>query len=396
MKLLSILLMSLVILSSCGDNTDSITGNAGGSGNYTFQIVDSLVVDYLGAGLLADVSSDGNRFLIYDNQRTAFLVTNKEGAILHQFEKSGDIPDSPGSLFNPPSFYGNDQIALYATRGYFIFDFSGNLIKKVEDVTSRNMVISRNYPKAVYPITFQNQPAILSPNMDVLVRNPAKDNYYTENRAVQIVLTEADSITPMIPLEANSRYLDGKGYSAMKILPKYSYNENKLSVTYPKESRVYLYDLTSNGFVLDQILEMAPSEFHIDNGVDRESLDNSSGNSSFSFGSKMGEASVNASYHFGNTVIVEYNPGLPEDLREEAKLITTSEGSMTLVNPDNIPSNLWQVFVDGRKQTDGFLAPDVLGNFALGHGDDLWFSRGPSEEEELDYLIFYKVKLIEE
>jgi hypothetical protein len=396
MKLLSTLLISLVILSSCGDNTDSITENAGGSGNYTFQIVDSLVVDYLGAGLLADVSSDGNRFLIYDGQRTAFLVTDKEGTILYQFEKSGDIPDSPGSLFNPPAFHGTDQIALYATRGYFIFDFSGNLIKKVEDVTSRSMVISRNYPKAVYPITFQNQPAILSPNMDVLVRNPAKDDYYVENRAVQIVLTETDSILPMIPLEANSRYLDGKGYTAMKILPKISLNNNKLSVTYPKESRVYLYDYTSNGFELDQVLEMEPSVFYIDNGADRESLDNSSGNSGFSFGSKMGEASVNASYHFGNTVIVEYNPGLPEDLREEAKLITTSEGSMTLVNPDNIPSNLWQVFVDGRKQTDGFLAPDVLGNFALGHGEDLWFSRGPSEEEELDYLIFYKVKLIEE
>lgn len=396
MKLLSTLLIGLIILSSCGDNSETISENAKGSGNYTFNIVDSLVVDYLGAGLLADVSSDGNRFLIYDNQRTTFLITDKEGTILHQFEKSGDIPDSPGSLFNPPAFYGNDQIALYATRGYFIFDFAGNLVKKVEDVTSRNMVISRNYPKAVYPITFQNQPAILSPNMDVLVKNPAKDEYYTENRAVQIVLTETDSILPLIPLEANSRYLDGKGYTAMKILPKISFNNNKLSVTYPKESRVYLYDFTSNGFQLDQILELTPSVFHIDNGADRETVDNSSGDSGFSFGGKMGEASVNASYHFGNTVIVEYNPGLPEDLRKEPELITTSEGRMTLVNPDNIPSNLWQVFVDGEKRIDGFLAPDVLGDFALGQGEDLWFTRGPSEEEELDYLIFYKVKLIEE
>ena len=396
MKLLSTLLISLVILSSCGDNTDSITENAGGSGNYTFNIVDSLVVDYLGTGVLADVSSDGNRFLIYDGQRTAFLVTDREGTILHQFEKSGDILDLPGDLFNPPAFYGSDQIALYASRGYFIFDFDGILVKKVEDVTSRNMVIRRNYPKAVYPITFQNQPALLSPNMDVLVRNPGKDEYYTENKAVQIVMVETDSVYPYVPFEANSRYLDGKGYPAMKILPKYSYNENKLSVTYPKESRVYLYDLTSNGFVLDQILEMAPSEFHIDNGVDRESLDNSSGNSSFSFGSKMGEANVGNIYHYGSTVIVEYNPGLPESLRKAPEIITTSEGSMRLVSPDNIPSNLWQVFVDGEKRTDGFAAPEILGTLAVGQGKFMWFTRAYNEDEELDYLIYYKVELIEE
>jgi len=396
MKLLSILLIGLVILSSCGDNAETISEKAGGSGNYTFQIVDSLVVEYLGTGVLADVSKDGNRFLIFDGQRIAFLITDKEGNILHQFEKSGDIPDSPGNLFNPPAFYGNDQIAIYASRGYFIFDFDGILVKKVEDVTSRNMVIRRNYPKAVYPITFQNQPAILSPNMDVLVRNPGKDEYYTENKAVQIVLVETDSIYPYVPFEANSRYLDGKGYTAMKILPKYSFNENKLSVTYPKESRVYLYDLTTNGFVLDQILEMAPSVFHVDNGVDRESLDNSSGNSGFSFGSKMGEANVGSIYHYGANVIVEYNPGLPEDLRKAPEMITTSEGSMTLVSPDNIPSNLWQVFVDGEKRTDGFAAPEILGTLAVGQGKFMWFTRAYNEDEELDYLIYYKVELIEE
>ena len=396
MKQLSILVLSILILSSCSDNAESTAENEGGSGNYTFQIMDSLVVDYLGSALLADVSKDGNRFLIYDSQRTTFIITDKEGTILHQFDKSGDIPDNPGSLFNPPAFYNESQIVLFATKGYFIFDFEGNLIQQMEDVTSRSMVISRNYPKALYSFEFQNQPVLLSANMDALVGNPAKDEYYTDSRAVRLVFPEMDSIAPLVPFEADSRYLDGTGYSQMKVLSKLTYNENKLSITYPKEARVYLYNLTSNGFVLGQTLEMNPAVFHVDKGADRTSLDNSSGNSGFSFGSKMGEASVNAAYHFGNTVIVEYNPGLPEDLRREPEMVQTSEGAFTLVNPDNIPENLWQVFVNGEKKTNGFLAPDVLGNFVLGQDEELWFTRGPSEEEELDYLIYYKVELIEE
>ncbi len=396
MKLLSIALLSLAMLSACNDDSESAAEDATGSGNFSFQIVDSLVVDYLGTGVLADISKDGSRFLIYDGQRTAFLITDKEGTILHQFEKSGDTPDNPGSLFNPPAFYNEEQIVLNASKGYFFFDFEGNLEKKIEDATSRSLVISRNYPKALYSINFQNQPVLLSSNMDALIGNPAKDEFYANNRAVQMVFTQTDSISPQIPFEENSRYLDGTGYSPMKILSKFSFNENKLSVTYPKEDRVYMYNLTADGFVLDQILEMAPEVFYVDKGKDRTSLDNSEGNSGFSFGGKMGEASVNGSYHYGNTVIVEYNPGLPEDIREEPELVTTSEGSMTLVNPDNIPSNLFLVFENGAKRTNGFLAPDVLGAFALGQGNFMWFSRGPSEEEELDYLIFYKVELKEE
>ncbi|WP_332911457.1 hypothetical protein [Algoriphagus boritolerans] len=73
---------------------------------FEFEIYDSLVVDYLGNLYLADISKDGDTFLLIDHQHDSIFVTDQKGKIVSRFAKKGEGPGSyKGTRNNLPQFF---------------------------------------------------------------------------------------------------------------------------------------------------------------------------------------------------------------------------------------------------------------------------------------------------
>jgi hypothetical protein len=147
MKKLTLSLLSLIVMAtflfSCGGNESTAEEPAlSDASELTFEIVDSLAIDYLGQLAFCDITPDGSKVLLYDRQRGAFLVCNKAGETLHSFNKSGETPDFPGMLSSNPVFFGNDQILGSGRNSLYFYDFDGNLVNKVtEEAPSSGMFI---------------------------------------------------------------------------------------------------------------------------------------------------------------------------------------------------------------------------------------------------------------
>ncbi|WP_373497110.1 hypothetical protein [Aquiflexum sp.] len=101
--------------------------------SYELEILDSLVVDYIGAMEWSHISPDGQHFLALDPQKADVLLIDRNGEIRTVINKTGDKPDAVGpNLSGRPQFRNDEEIALLGSKGMFIFGLDGNLKESIK------------------------------------------------------------------------------------------------------------------------------------------------------------------------------------------------------------------------------------------------------------------------
>ena len=358
---------------------------------FKFEIVDSLTVDYLGMPFLCDFSPNQERVLFFNGRNTEFIITNSEGEIIAQFSKEGDIPDNPGSLADRPIFYDNNTIVVHGQKGIWAYNFEGENVWKIEREQPLGFWFSKNTGRSMYLMDPQHYFTVI--NYDQLVIDASTDSLYDNLRALKIVNRNAKSIEPIIPLESFSRFLDGKGYQPSSMLPSNHVSGNEMVISYPKEDLIYLYDWKNESFQLKDTFSLTIEPFYLDEGKERKSLEGQNG---FVMGGKVGEAEVRGAYLMDEgKVLVQYNSGVKESERQEPKMKKTSENSITLSMPDNIPKDLFQMYKDGKKYGKPFRSSIEIASLLYVDGDFLWFNKDQvALDVEDDYAVFYKTKLV--
>jgi hypothetical protein len=96
-------------------------------------------------------------------------------------------------------------------------------------------------------------------------------------------------------------------------------------------------------------------------------------------------------------VYTSYNPGVKMEDRARAQINRQGESmEIMLASPKNSPPDRFQYFKNGQKIGNDFEKPKFLAGIAMGEDSHLWFNRNiTDDEEESDYIIFYKVRPVE-
>jgi hypothetical protein len=386
---LIISLSTCLIFASCSSN--NVTEKVADSDiEFQFEIVDSLLLDYLGTPLLCDFSPNKERILFYNGRNTEFIITDASGEILNQFSKEGDIPDNPGTLADRPIFYNDSTIIAHGQKGIWAYNFVGENVLKIEREKSLGFWFSKTFSRSMYLLDPNEYFTVI--NYDQLVINASNDSLYENQTALKIVNGQTKSIKPTIPLESFSRYLDGNGYQPASMLPSNHVNKNTMVLSYSKEDLIYLYEWKDQTFQLADTFSLGIEPFFLDQGKDRESFEGQNG---FSMGGKVGEADVRGVWLVNdNQVLVQYNAGIKESERLEPKMEKIGENSMRMVNPDNIPDDKFQLYKDTEKYGISFSSSKALSSLLYIDGDFIWFRKNNEAlGVEDDYAVFYKTKL---
>lgn len=379
-----------IIISSCSSETAN--ENLSDSDiEFKFEIVDSLLVDYLGMPFLCDFSPNKERVLLFNSRNTEFIITDAEGEIISQFTKEGDIPDNPGSLADRPIFYDNNTIVAHGQKGVWAYNFTGENVWKIEREEPIGYWMSKNNGRSIYLLEPQHYFTVI--NYDQLAIDASTDSLYENQCGLKIVNRKEKSIEPIIPLESFSRYLDGKGYKPSDMLVSNHVKGDQMVISYPREDMIYLYEWKNESFQLSDTFSLNIQPFYLDEGKDRESM---KGNKGFTMSGKVGEAEVRSAFLLdGGKVLIKYNSGVKESERQEPKMKKTAENSITLSMPDNIPKDLFQVYKDGKKYGKPFSSSIEIASLLYVDGDFLWFIKDSDAlEVEDDYAVFYKTKLV--
>lgn len=132
MRLFFTLLLMPIFLFSC-ENEEATNNNAElSNATIAVELVDSVMVNYLGYLMLSDIDEASGQFLFFDPSRTLFLLTDKNGQTISEFTKLRDSPDFAPIIGFPPFFIDAEKIGVLSMKKLFVYSLSGDLIESLE------------------------------------------------------------------------------------------------------------------------------------------------------------------------------------------------------------------------------------------------------------------------
>jgi len=362
----------------------------------SLKIIDSLDLHILGDPLITSVSESGNSFLFYDFVSRDIVVTDSDGKIQRQFNKSEDTPDSYEFMVEAPGFVGEDQLAIVGMAGIFLYDTAGNMIKKIDHPETLGGGGFMAFPgKSVETVILNGRTYLVTRSVRSRDTYPGEQQYYDTFKHLELVDIAQEKSIEIIPFEQNSRFLDGMGYYESDFWPALETKDDKLYLALAGEPSLYRYSLSSKGASLDTLIQLTIPGFQIIEGTPR---------AEFAEGNVMlngSTSSIQNIHILGDKLILNYYGGIStEDNAELSKLYEANkmeEAEEMYFKLDSQVSRGMLVFDLESLAFLGnlpLLKNADLESFASG-GGYLWMQKNRSVEAEEDFLRIYKVKLME-
>jgi hypothetical protein len=374
---------SLLFLSCSGPNSQSEVSSSNRE-SYGLEILDSLVVDYIGMMAWSHISPDGNNFLAIDQQKSEILLIGKNGEIKSNLNKTGDQPDAIGpNLAARPQFRNNNEIALLGSKGLFIFGFDGNLKRSIKpDFDPISNLVIQN----------ADQFQFIDENHAVAAygaRNPEGAGFYTEASGTKLELIDLENeiFTGTLPYPKSSRFNSAETFPITNSIPVFRANEKGIYLAFKNEAIIFQYDWENTENPKNEInLKIEP--FHLMKGKDPKSVDKEVIRfdvRDFAYGA------LNNIFIAGDRIILSYSPGLSdEEYNQITEGISDFQESFSAVGKKN-KSVLAVINSDGLPIT--IEIPDYLGKLEFVDKEgNLWFSPNKNEVER-DYEVLFKTKL---
>ncbi|WP_339877071.1 hypothetical protein [uncultured Algoriphagus sp.] len=383
----------IAFISSCSEKTEKADPQ---HLSYEWTVIDSLDLNILGNPIMSSVNNSGTRLSFYDYPSSETIITNSNGDILNKFSKKEDTPDAYGFKLELPIIWGEDKVILIGMNGIFIYDLSGNMIKKIDHAEIMGSGGSMSFSGLTAKIVSLDDKEYL---MTKSFRNrdtyAGEQKFYDSYKAVELVDTETGKMQDFGPFEPESKFLDGMGYVQSDYAPAYHVSNGKLYLSHATDPTLYIYDFSSEDAILDSAIHLDIPDFFEIEGLPR---------SEFSPGSMTingGTAAIRNILVLDGKILVHYYPGIDPKIIEEARALWSSgkeeeggavyakgaanikPGIMVFDEKDN--SYLGTVDFPVGVNKDGFMADK----------ESLYFQRTPNPEVEEDFLRVYKMKLTE-
>jgi hypothetical protein len=378
--------LAFILAFSCNSKEESNIEIPLSEQNLEFEIYDSLVVDYLGNLYLADVSQDGETFLLGNDITDSIYLANSNGEIVSKFKRSGEGPgDYRLSRVNPPQFLNDSEIIIAAWKGFYCYSFSGEFTRSFEleynptssliDRYNNKMVIMGN--QIFYPWEGRNADSI----------GIQGKSFQLQTRRVEVLELATNTFISQIPFPEKSKFkTDQKAYWNLYYNTKLASMGDSLYVTFRNEPKIFVYhqnQLSTPFTVLNipfkEFIEKSPKDTDEMGVLDMK---------------EMYGGSINLILPIGNQdFLINYSRGLSND--EFDQLSSASGGVNEKFYQDVRKVNTfgWILF-DGKTISNLIEKKPEIGNLGkFISKEEIWFTPNYSEVEK-DYVVLYKTRLV--
>lgn len=351
-----------------------------------FEIYDSLVVDFLGNLFLADITKDGEAFLLIDQQTDTLFVTDGEGTILSKFKRLGDGPGFyKNSRLSLPSFLSTKEIIVPAQRGFYLYSLSGEPTRSF---------LPEYVPYISLITKFSNNMVIHDDNVFYPWQGRLSDEIGVDGKEFQLATHQVEVLdinigefSPAIPFPESSKFKTGeKTFLNVNYHTLIASSPDTLYVAFRNEPVIYGYsfsDLTTPSSVYPIPFE----EF-----IQKDPKDEAH------FGTyDMKDIYVGAIQNLHPTekqrFLLTYNRGLTDQEYEEIIPLQSSDPEEFRRMLKKI-NTFGQVLFDGESISKVIEKPESLGfTFKFISEEEIWFTPD-FEHIEKDYSVIYKTRLV--
>jgi|GEM_PF-3043698 len=373
----------LAILWSCA-SSESEDGNRNYNKALELEIIDSLVVDYIGLLSWSHISPNGQKFLAMDHQRSEIILIDHEGQVIQTLQKTGDQPESIGpNLMGRPQFRNNEEIALLGVKGLSIFDFSGNLREqfKPDFNPAMNFIILN-----ADVFQFKN------PEYAVALlggRNSEGSGFYesVEGTKLEAIDLNSGTYSAIIPFPENSRFNTSEIFPVTNTIPVLRTTKEGLYIGFKNEPKLFYYTWEDLNTPSKEI-QLQIDNFQLMKGKDLKSVDRdviSFDTREFAYGA------INHLYWVNGQLLVGYSKGLSD---EEYQLATEGiDDFQEMFNAIGRKNKAEWALVAEDGSLNPVEIPDNLGRIEfVDQEGNLWISPNRNDIER-DYEVLFKARL---
>lgn len=367
-------LVTLFFIWSCGSseekkNTDLLT--------WELEIVDSIQADYLGT--VDGVEFKNGKGVIFNFKENKLIEFDESGKILH--EKSYTI-DGPEKVFYPVQLRYTNEGRLYGASFIgWLYEFNPNLSFKRE-IKLPFLTEAKDGGGNLRNLDqWKDQLILWYPGRDGT--NPYDPFFFRDHFLLEKVDPKTGNAEPLIRTPTTSRYASDKYFERTWV--NFGVLGDTLYMTLTNEPLIHLYDLAQNGEFLKTI-PFQPNKFE-DNGEHSEPYQ-------YISGTKMMDGRIRQLFPTRQGIIVTYDEGIEEDVFVQSELN----------DPQNFPlypnfqnQVLKIIQLDGTLSNEIIIPNSIKRLLPIESLDQPFYALRNDEfiGEEQDYLIFYKLRLVQ-
>lgn len=311
------LLLILLCLVNCSKERGASVHNS-----WQIEAIDTLQVDELNDLKVFDYNSEEGVFLLGDvedassvllppgispqGNKVGFIILSRQGDILGRFNNTGEGPKHHGIGSYSNMLLGKNRVGVFSQRGFYIYDYQGNLIKKIAELNSRAYFYQPQYKIGV---ASGNKIALGYAKVTKGIFEHGDSIYYYLNSFVKLDIDK---------LISNEKFSIEKVYgnpktkadpSISEFTPRITVNRGRgiINVFHAKSHLLRQYAI-DDGTLVNEI-SIHPQKFSTDTSypIDDRSED-------FSEWLKKGGVLINSAYHsmsqIGDYTLIRYSSAL--------------------------------------------------------------------------------------
>jgi len=385
MKYLRLFLLLMLCLSSCG--TKEVQESAETSiKSVTFEKLDSIRIDYLGNPIVHDIDPISNTVLFMEFMEFSndIMLADFEGNILNSFSKSGDFPDSYGSLISTLRIDSDSSFFAYGSNGLLRYDFSGKLLSKVDHhdfqpPIFKHIAMRFGMEKIGDRYIFEEQ--------DYRGLNPRDNDHYKNLYLLSWLDPETGEKEPFLQVPEKSIFRNGKYFFGNSWKPIFTVSEDVIYVAFGIEPVIYAFKSTPPYSLVKRIpLDLEQYEY-FKGGNDYRSiadfmhLRNSTGR-------------IETIKRINGYYVVAYFPGFNKVDIDQSLMNKSSEEAKVFRErmQKKYPNRIAILDSLGNRLND-FVPMGLVAEEMLLRNGELWMLEKPDEEVEQDYFRLFRVGL---
>lgn len=353
--------------------------------NYAFEVVDSVLVNYLGDMIMLDYDAPSEKYLISQIMFQDFLEVDESGKILNQYAFSQDGVNPINTTMGLGYFDGKVTV-FDSPKGYISFEDSSIVDEVLIPYPSHLFMM---YPKlGMFELGERvYYPKPWAETLKISMSDGAFYKALMEQDILESQDLETGDTLGHIKLPESSPLL-GDGIHGFPI-PTYTLVGDKLLLSMWLEPRFYVYSVKNDAFEYEKTVEI-----DIPGWVPYTTVPEDNADAFFEENMKKSPGNLTNLFQIGEHYIAVYNRGLTEDqMNSMNRLDPSYESEIRKKNP-----NLIAVFDQEFKQLASNVSLPVPASFpnVVNRKGELVVSKDPYQSEvEDDGIMIYKLKLVE-
>ncbi|MBN7813956.1 NHL repeat-containing protein [Algoriphagus pacificus] len=358
--------------------------------NYEFRKIDSLTVKDILARVFLYQGSQSDQYVFRDMASSQVFIFNKDGQLVDQWEKEGDVPGRFGMASSNFSFGKNGKIVVAdIMHGLKVLEMDGEVVQDFrifQDQVSLGSAISLFDSEQLIE---KNGKEYLLYSLDIIEEYDGKydPDFLKERKNVLMTDIQTNETKKLISFPESSQFLNGNVFYFRDFRPIFHFDQksNLLYLMFKGEPTLYIYDWADETPKLIESIGLELEGFETHPGFEEGSIELGKINS---FEKRPYASSIINLAQYGEDLLITYSPSPKDkgaialvvagDAPDETKERLSEEAKMRTVlrkpNGEMIPVNLPKMYQNG---------------FMVENGKIVWMKKPDPNIEAEEFTVYW-------